>query len=201
VRTVIEAPQGVRRKALALGSEGRRWLAELEQIVAALESAWGVQVDETLAGGSSALVATAMTTDGVAAVLKVSIPDGLEGQSPFSRELETLRLGDGHGYVRVLEFDAVHRAVLQERLGRPLSALGLRVESQIDIIASTLRSSWRTLPPDSTLRTGAAQAAWLGNSVRDDWERLGRPCREPTVERAEEFARRRGAAFDPATSV
>ena len=51
------------------------------------------------------------------------------------------------------------------------------------------------------LRTGAAQARSLRESVRVDWERLGRPCAEATVARAEQCAFAREAAFDASTAV
>ena len=135
----VEVPERVRRKALALGPPGERWLRDIPQIVADLERSWSVNVGPAIPGGTGAFVAVARTADGTDAILKVSIPDGLEGHSPFGEELHALQLGSGHGYVRVLRADADRRAMLQEHLGRPLGDLDLPVESQIDIIVSTLR--------------------------------------------------------------
>jgi streptomycin 6-kinase len=112
-----------------------------------------------------------------------------------------LRLADGHGYAQLLRADADRRATLQERLGHPLGDLDLPVEAQIDIIASTLQSAWRRIPPDPLLRTGAAQARALRERIRVDWNRLDRPCAARTLERAEQYASEREAAFDATTAV
>lgn len=198
---VRRVPDAVRRKARALGSEGERWVDQLAMTVADLEARWGLTVGEAISGGSAAFVAEAVTDDGTPLVLKVAMPDGLEGNGSFDRELETLRLGDGRGYVAVLRSDVTERAMLLERLGRPLSALGYPVERQIDVLAETLDRAWRPAPDAMELRTGAEQAAFLLPFVRSRWERLDAPCPEPVVGRAEAFARSRRDAFDPTTAV
>ncbi len=197
----VRVPDAVRRKAVAVGSEGERWLAELPATVAALEHKWGIQVGEPRTGGSGGYVAEAVAADGTAAILKVAIPDGLPGQSPFASDVQTLRLGAGRSYVRVLRTDTPRRAMLQERLGRPLTALDLPVEEQIDIIAATLQRAWQTVPAAEPLRTGAEQAAWLREYVRARWEDLDRPCPEPIITRAQEYAALRRDAFDASTAV
>ncbi len=195
-------PAAVRRKAEAVGPEGERWLDELPAFVAALEQEWGIRVGEPRTGGSGGYVAEAVTADGEAAILKVAIPDGLQGQSPFARDVQALRLGArGGSYVRVLHTDISRRAMLQERLGRPLSALDLPVEEQIDIIATTLQRAWQPVPNGEPLRTGAEQAAWLQEYVRRRWEDLDRPCPEPIITRAQQYAAARRDAFDPSTAV
>jgi len=201
VRAPVVVPERVHHKAVALGAAGDRWLADVGQIVADLEREWNIEVGNTIEGGSGAFVARAVTGDGQPAVLKVSIPDGLEGHSPFAEELHMLELADGRGYVRLLRSDIDRRAMLQEQLGRSLAVLDLPVEAQIDIIAATLASAWWRPPPDPVLRTGRAQAASLRRSIRLDWARLGRPCAERTLERAEQCASARESAFDAATAV
>ena len=164
VSASIEVPEAVRRKAVAVGAEGERWLRELGRIVAELEAEWGLQVGKAITGGSGGFVANAVTADGGEAVLKIAIPDGLEGHSPFAKELQVLLLGDGQGYVRVIRADVDHRAMLLEQLGRPLSALGLSVDAQIDIITATLMRVWRPHArrnDAASCTTGAQQAQGL----------------------------------------
>ena len=199
--TNVDVPDAVRRKAFAVGEDGRRWLDELGKVVADLETEWQIRVGPAIVGGSGGFVANAAAADGTVAVLKVAIPDGLVGHCPFDRELQTLLLGAGHGYVRVLRSDPARRAMLQERLGRPLSALGLPVESQIEIIAATLRRGWRRIPPTTQLRTGAEQAQYLREFIDARWEEHGEPCSQRTVQRAAQYAASRQAAFDRGTSV
>jgi streptomycin 6-kinase len=199
----VHVPEGVVRKAVAVGAEGERWLLELGRVVADLEAEWGLRVGRAITGGSGGFVANAVMADGSDAVLKIAIPDGLEGHCPFERELQTLLLGDGQGYARVVRADVDRRAMLQERLGRPLSDLALPVDAQIVIIASTLRAAWRTLPADTTppLPTGAQQAHGLIEFIETRWEELAQPCPRRTVDCATAFARSRRDSFDPATAV
>jgi len=197
----IDVPEAVRRKVAALGLEGERWLEQLERTVEGLARDWGLSVGAALTGGSGGYVAGAVAADGTDVVLKVAIPDGLEGNSPFMTELRTLRLGDGRGYVRVIRSDEDRRALLLERLGAPLADLGLPVESQIDAITNTLRLAWRQVPASTPLRTGAEQAGFLEGFIGRTWEDGGRPCPEPTIDRAVAYARSRRDAFDAATAV
>jgi streptomycin 6-kinase len=198
---IVRVPDAVRRKAEAVGPEGVRWLAELPATIAALELEWDVRVGAPITGGSGGYVAEAVTADHTAAILKLAIPDGLQGQSPFARDVQALRLGAGGSYVRVLRTDAPRRAMLQERLGRSLRALDLAVEDQIDIIAATLQRAWQPVSAAEPLRTGAEQAAWLCEFVHARWEALDHPCPEPVIRRAQEFAANRRDAFDARTAV
>jgi streptomycin 6-kinase len=197
----MDLPDAVEQKVRALGPPGVRWLEGLEQTMADLEIEWDFRAGEALIGGSGGYVTTAVRSDGGAAVLKLAIPEGLEGQGSFERELMVLALGDGRGYVRVLRSDLRRRAVLLERLGRPLSALGLPVRSQIEIIASTLTQAWRPAPEGAILRTGAEQAEWLGQVIGRWWDSLDQPCRASTVRRAIGYTASRRDAFEAERSV
>jgi streptomycin 6-kinase len=197
----VRVPEAVRRKARACGVAGDRWLDQLPRVVADVERAWGIEVGDALAGGSGSYVAGASTADGRPAVLKMAIPDGLDGHSPFATELEALRLGDGLGYVRIIRADERGRCLLLERLGRPLRSLGLPVEAQIDVVADTLRRAWREVPATSGLRSGADQAEFLRQFIDRTWERLGRPGPASTVELAAAYAQRRRDAVDAAPTV
>ena len=93
------APRIVRRKALALGSEGERWMASLGDSLAEFEDEWGITVGAPFRAGSAAYVVSATTADGVPAVLKLAMPDGLDGNGKFAQELQAVRQGQGRGYV------------------------------------------------------------------------------------------------------
>lgn len=193
----IELPELVQQKARALGGEGERWLRDLPEIVDALATDWQLDVGAPMAGGSGAFVAPAtIATTGEDAILKVAMPDGLEGQSPFATELHGLELGAGRGFVRVLRAAVDRRAVLQERLGRSLQSLGLPVEAQLDAIVETLRGVWRPVTDDPLLRTGFEQAEFLEMFVLTRWEALDRPCATATIRQACEYAHARRDDFD-----
>lgn len=176
-------------------------MEELHDNVARISIDWSLDVGEVLSGGSGGLVARARADDGSPVVLKIALPDGLEGQAPFAHELRALRLADGLGYVRVLRADESARAMLLERLGRSLAELGLPVQAQIDVVTETLVPTWVAVPADVSLRTGAEQAAFLATFIPKLWEELGHPCDRELVERAVAFAHSRGDAFEAATSV
>lgn len=184
-----------------LGVVGRRWLDGLDSLLSELESLWSCRVERSLGGGSAAFVATAVDRAGRPAVLKVAIPAGGDGYADFDREALALRLGLRRQYVEVYEVDPVRRAFLLERLGPSLASLGLPVEEQIDIIAATLRGSWRRVEAAPGLLTGIDQARWLADFIEQHQLDLGRPLRTGTIDRALEFIDRRIAAFDAGTAV
>jgi streptomycin 6-kinase len=163
-------------------------------VLDALAREWGIEVGATLRGGSDSFVAEAVTRTGDPAVLKIQLP------GDAGRELETLRLAGGRGYVRLLAADAGRRAMLLERLGPALDSLGLPVAEQIEILCATLRQAW-AVPPDPGFMSGAEKADWLAAFIADTWRALDRPCAERDVERALACAAARAAAHDPRDAV
>jgi streptomycin 6-kinase len=194
-RRNIEVPPEVRRKALAHGQEGRRWLAGLAGLVAELEREWGLVVGSTLRGGSESFAAEATTAEGDPAVIKIIAPG-----ARVSHEIETLAHAGGRGYVRLLRHDSARRAMLQERLGQSLAQLGLSVPRQLAVICGTLRVAWE-VPALPGFQSGADKATWLADSIRVGWDELGQPCSQEAVEVALAFAESRRRAFDPANAV
>ena len=192
---MIDVPAEVRDKALAAGARGRRWLADLADLVAGLERDWCVVVGATLSGGSDAYVAEATAADGRAAILKLALPG-----TDASHQIDTLLHAGGRGYVRLLRHDHARQAMLQERLGAPLATLGVPVSTQLEVICATLRRGW-TVAPDPTLQSGADKAAWLAEFISASWTELGSPCPERVIDRALSFATARGRAFEPDGAV
>jgi streptomycin 6-kinase len=196
-----EVPELARRKAVALGPVGLEWLDALPSLLKDLEREWGIDIGSPFAGGSAAYVASAVTAHGRRVVIKVAMPDGLEGNSPFATEVQTFALAAGPALVDVLEVAPDGRAILMERLGPAVHSLGWPVESQIDAIADTLGLLWQRPRPGHGLRSGSEQAQWLAQFVPTTWEALGRPCPAATVEQAVRDATRRADAFESETAV
>jgi streptomycin 6-kinase len=204
--TGVEVSDEVRAKVAALGADGERWLRSLPSLVDELADEWELEVGEPVGAGGSAgyLVHVVAGGDGDRpAVLKLAMPDGLRGNGSFADGLAAL-LAAGPGMVEVLRSDVGRRAVLLERLGRPLSELGLPVEEQVDVIAAALARVWRRLPANAPFERGADKAAALVTFVEDLWGELGQPCPGRVVDHAIAAAHRRQAALadaDPSTLV
>ena len=176
-------------------------MASLGDSLASFEDEWGITIGPAFRAGSAAYVVSATTRDGVPAVLKLAMPDGLDGNGKFAQELQAVRHGQGRGYADLLAFDEARRAMLLERLVRPMNDVGLPIEAQIDAIAATVAKGWQRPEDPSQWRTGAEQAQSLAQAIGATWELLDRPCSEAAVRLAQECARRRYAAFDEATAV
>lgn len=111
VRT-LRVPDELAATASAVwGDEGRRWVQSLPDLVAALETDWGLSVGDPFPGLSVHWVAPARCADGSAAVLKLGPP----GPGHLAVEAEVLDRYDGHGAARLLRYDADRGALLLER--------------------------------------------------------------------------------------
>ncbi len=197
---MIVVPGILKATAERLGAAGRAWLEGLPALIEELEAMWAITAGDLAGEGFTGLAVQVTQADGTEAVLKLGIPDGLGGIAPFSHEIDVLLLADGAPYVRVLRHDYDRRAMLLERLGRPLGHLGLSVEAQLDAIVRTLPPGW-TRVAGAPLGTDAEKAASVRGLIEGRWSSLGRPCSERTVRLANEYATRRERAFDPDTAV
>ncbi|MDE3202847.1 MAG: phosphotransferase [Acidobacteriota bacterium] len=196
----LNVPGRLMASLQALGPIGQRWIDDLPGLLASLEAEWSISCGAPFDGGNAAYVAEALTSGGTAAVLKVALPAGIDGFTPFEQELETLLLAQGDPYVAVIRHDMERRSVLLERLGKPLASLGWSTTRQIEALTSTLARGW---PPVATERlpTGAAKANWLAEFVTRAWGDLGHPCSAAAVERAVAYSAERAARFRPEAAV
>jgi streptomycin 6-kinase len=195
VSTPLLVPDVVRNKALAVGAEG--WLRALPDLVASLEDEWSITVGEAFADATEAFVAAAVLADGTPAVLKLLVPRDAD---VARREITVLRLADGEGCARLFRSEAERGALLLERLGRPLSQLGLPARQRHEILCQAAEQIWRPAP-EAGLPTGAAKGRWLAGFITSTWEELGRPCSERAVDCALSYAERRVAAHDDELAV
>lgn len=79
----VTVPERLALSARALGKAGETWLAALPGLLADLETDWSITVGTGLVGGNAAYVAEAVTRDGTPAVLKVTVPPGIDGFTPL----------------------------------------------------------------------------------------------------------------------
>jgi streptomycin 6-kinase len=193
----MEIPEKVRRNAALSGESGHIWLADLSQQIAELERSWAIAVGQPMRRGSEAFVAEARTTDGLDAIVKIVVP----GIDPMRQEMRILQAAHGVGYARLLRSDEVSNSMLLEKLGPQLSELHLTEDQQIQAISATLCEAWMSPAEGPPFPSGADKAIELAHTIQSQWDPLGRPCSERTIERALSYAERRRRAFNPALSV
>jgi predicted kinase len=184
-----------------MGAAGEAWLAALPGLLAGLASDWSITVGAPLDGGRTSYVAEATTRDGTPAVLKVSIPPGIDEFTPFDRQLAALQLSGGDPYVGLIRHDVARQALLLERLGRPMAAVGWTAPRQLGALARTAARGWRPVPDHGRLPTGAEAARWHAAFISSVWEDLAKPCTEAAMDLAVRCAATREAAFDPGQAV
>jgi streptomycin 6-kinase len=181
----------------SLGDDGRRWLAELPDVVAALEARWRISLDRPLSGGTAAFVASGRTDDGVTIVLKIAVPD-----PAFQHEISTLERAAGQGYVRLLAHDGSQQAMLLEALGTSLSRSGLPPRQQLAVLGALAMTAWTVpRPPLGPSAMPVDKAAELGALVDRLWAAHDPACSPRVRQEALACAERRAARFDPATCV
>lgn len=117
-----------------------------------------------------------------------------------AREIAALRLAGGQGCAALLRDDVERGALLLERLGPSLHALGPPIGERHEILCATAARVWRPAP-DAQLPSSASKARLLIAFITRTFEALGRPCSERAVDHAVSCARRRIAAHDPARDV
>ena len=141
-------PDDFVRKMIALSEEeGRAWIERLPTILAACEQRWGVTIGLPF-DLSFNYVAPAICSDGTPVVVKACLPDG------ESTQVEALRLFDGRGMVRLLEYDEGEEVMLLERL-RPGTLLSTVEDDEkaTSIAASVMRQMWRPVPQEHPFPT------------------------------------------------
>ena len=190
VGPVIDVPAVVRGKALAVGAG--QWLDDLPELIAAVSRDWAIRVGRPYPDPTEAYVAMAVLSDGTPAVLKLTVP---RSGNHVAHEAAVLRLTAGDGCVRLLREDVSRGALLLERLGQPLSSLGLPFDARQEVLCGTASRVWRPAP-GCGLPTGADKARWLADFITRTWEDLDRPCSERAVTYALDCAAARLAAFD-----
>lgn len=139
-------PDDFVRKASAFhGEEGLAWVKRLPAILANCEQRWRLTFAPPFAYQSYAYhyIAPATRSDGTAVVVKVHAPT-----NEFTQEAEALRLCEGRGMVRLLDYDRNDKALLLERLepGTALSELEDDDEATSQA-AAVMRQLWRPVPP------------------------------------------------------
>ena len=131
------------RIAATFGPDGRRWLANLPQLLKSCESRWGLLIDAPITPLSYNFIAPAIMGDGQEVILKLGVPN-----AELKGEIMALRTYDSRGSVRLIDADPQEGMLLLERVtpGYMLSELGLEEDEEATrIAAGVMKKLWRPL--------------------------------------------------------
>ena len=147
---MFDIPDKFAREMTALhGAKGVDWLGRLPAILAACERRWGITLGPAYADLSFHYVAPAVRREGTAVVVKACSPTG-----EFMQEAEALRLFDGRGMVRLLEYDTSDEVMLLERLEPGTLLRTVEDDEEVtSIAASVMREFWRPAPQEHPFPT------------------------------------------------
>ena len=124
------------------GEEGRTWLERLPAILRACEQRWHLTLGTPVANLSYHFVIPGIRDDGTPVVLKAQSPT-----REFSEELEALRLFDGHGMAKLLDYDLNDEVMLLEQLRPGISLRKMEDDEQaISIATNVMKRLWRPAP-------------------------------------------------------
>ncbi|WP_165978460.1 aminoglycoside phosphotransferase family protein [Actinomadura darangshiensis] len=138
-------PPALARNAVETwGTDGRRWLDDLPDILDAIARDWRLRLGRPFDGLSYHWVTKATLEDGQRAVLKLGPP----GQGHLDVEAATLEFYQGQGAVRLLAFDPARGALLLEQAGTPATHLvPARDEEATEAAITVMRRLHRPPPP------------------------------------------------------
>jgi streptomycin 6-kinase len=136
--------------------------------VAACSEHWELLLDAPFPDSFVSIVYPAARRDGSLVVLKIQYP-----HNESEHEHEALRLWNGNGAVRLLDYDARHHALLLERCepGTPLSAAG--ADEALRVYSSLLPKLW--IPAGPPFRSLVDEAAGWIATLPANAERASRP--------------------------
>jgi streptomycin 6-kinase len=173
-----------KRVAATFGADGRRWLANLPQLLKDCETRWGLEICPPITPLSYNFVAPASLRNGQQIILKLGVPN-----PELSSEIMALRLYNSRGSVRLIDAEPRAGILLLERLtpGRTLSEFGWRGDEEATrITARVMKKLWRPLNEGHGFTT-VAQWARGFQRLRDQFNGGSGPFPEGLVADAEEI--------------
>jgi streptomycin 6-kinase len=148
---LMELPPQFKQNVVGVFPKGEAWLQSLPELLRECENRWNIALGPPFELSFN-YVAPAVDAAGNSVVLKAGVP------SPeLNSEIQALRLYDGDGAVRLLDFDTEKGVLLMERLipGRSLESFSNATndEEATRIAARVMRRLWRPLPADHSFAT------------------------------------------------
>lgn len=171
-----------KEKTLALRGKkaGDKWLEEIPILIKEFEDLWSIKVGQSF-GLYINYVAPATREDGSEVVIKICFP----GDDEFRTEVESLKIFNGEGIVKLLDQDLEKGVLLLERLkpGVPISNLE-NDELATEIIAQLMKKIWKKEPLNHSfppLYKWTAEFNWL----RKNYQGKTGPIPEKLFQKAE----------------
>lgn len=156
------------------------WLARLPRLAAEAIARWSLRVGDPFPYANVSLALPALLPDGTDTVLKVSFPHWESEHEPAA-----LAHWDGHGAVRLLDYDAELNALLLERARPGTSLLELPDDEGYALAAGVLPRLWsRAAPAEGPFTPIAETAVRWAAELRERWEAAGRPFEESILAEA-----------------
>jgi streptomycin 6-kinase len=150
---------------------GEAWLARVPRLAQECVERWKLRVGPPFPYAKVSLALPAQLADGGEAVLKVSFPHW-----ESEHEAAALAHWDGHGAVRLLDYDRARNALLLERCRPGTSLLELPEEEGYRLAAAVLPRLWsRAAPAGHPFTPIAVTAERWAQELPERWEAAGRP--------------------------
>jgi streptomycin 6-kinase len=178
----MEWPAGFKRNVEGAFPQGEEWLRSLPQLLREFENRWKLAIGPPFELSFN-YVAPAVDASGNSVVLKAGVP-----RRELISEIHALRLYDGDGAVRLLDFDTEKGVMLLERLipGRSLQTFSDAVSDEVAtrVAAQVMRRLWRPLPAAHSFATVEQWALGL-ERLRQRFDGETGPFPKRLVEKAE----------------
>lgn len=140
------------------GRAGVQWLERLPSLLAEGAARWSLDILPPFPVPSYNYVAPSAGSGGEPLVLKIGVP-----HDELWSEIDALRVFDGRGIARLIDFDRERGALLLERVLPGDSLWSVADENErIEALASVLWRLWRPLPARHPFRTIPDLARGLG---------------------------------------
>jgi streptomycin 6-kinase len=150
------------------------WLERVPELLAECADEWGLELGAPYPPGAAGYAARATLPDRTPAVLKLIYP-----HREAEHEAEALRVWDGEGAVRLLDYDEEGWAMLIERCEPGTLLAKSDPEAALDVLIGLLPRLWK--PVGDPFRPLADEAQWWIEQLPGEWEDAGRPFEESVV--------------------
>jgi streptomycin 6-kinase len=175
----------------AFGADGKRFLADLPNLLAEAAGRWDLTLGAPLLLSFN-YVCEAKRADGSEVVLKIGVPN-----PELTSEMEALRLYNGHGAVRLIDSDAEKGMLLEERLRPGTMLVELQDDEQAtEIAAGVMQALWNPPPAQNHF---IKLTDWFGElrKLRPKFNGTTGPMPEHIVAAAEGYIREFFAENEP----